>query len=541
MSEIASKYLLDDVPIKHTVDEWLEEVSYDKDPHYVPSVFALEMINFIKLVNGVEGEEHKSPVLHMKMLDQIAGSRENIINMLYRGSGKTTLMGEYLFLYIAVYGGIPGFGEISIAIYVSDSIENGVKNMRKNLEYRWENSDFLQKYLPHTRFTDVRYEFTNIAGKKLIIKGYGAKTGVRGTKEMGRRVDFALLDDLVSDDDARSPTVIAAIEDTVYNAIDYAMNPARFKIIWNGTPFNQNDPLYKAVESGAWHVNVYPVCEHFNDATTEKTFKGAWEDRHTFKYVRKQYEKAKRAGRLASFNQELMLMITSDEERLVRSHDIQWFDGSMVEHQEDRYNFYITTDFATSEKQHSDYSVISVWAYNNNGDWMLVDGQAKQQLMDKNIDDLFDYAIRYNPRSVGVEISGQQGGFISWIRKEMVSRNVFFQFAGKGTVKGIRPTADKMSRFHTILPMFKQGKMWFSEHLKGTFFMEEMVNELERITGDGMKSRHDDCIDTVSMLSELSPWKPAKVTLEVKEVDDPYAPMIDQEDHSYFETASYIV
>ena len=117
-------------------------------------------------MNGTEGEENKTPVLHYKMLDAIAGPEMSIINMLYRGSAKTTLMGEYLFLYLAVYGEIPGFGKVDIAIYVSDSIENGVKNMRKNLEYRWENSEFLKKYIPKTRFTDVRYEFDKYRRKE---------------------------------------------------------------------------------------------------------------------------------------------------------------------------------------------------------------------------------------------------------------------------------------------------------------------------------------------------------------------------------------
>ncbi|TGW14451.1 hypothetical protein EIL50_05480, partial [bacterium NHP-B] len=81
-----------------------------------------------------------------KMLDNVAGMRSKTINLCHRGMAKTTLLGEYLFLYIAVYGELPGFGKVPLALYVSDSIENGVKNMRKNLEYRWENSDFLQKY-----------------------------------------------------------------------------------------------------------------------------------------------------------------------------------------------------------------------------------------------------------------------------------------------------------------------------------------------------------------------------------------------------------
>ena len=243
----------------NSVENMVNSVSFDTDPYYVPSTFALEFVNFIKLVNGAEGEENKTPVLHYKMLDQIATGDADILNMLFRGSAKTTLMGEYLFLYLATYGGFPEF-EVDLALYVSDSIENGVKNMRKNLEYRYENSDFLKTYVPYIRFTDIRWEFRNAEGKTFIVKGYGASTGVRGSKEMGKRPTLAILDDLVSDEDARSPTVIKSIEDTVYKAINYALHPMRRRIIWSGTPFNSKDPLYKAVESGAWSVNVFPVC-----------------------------------------------------------------------------------------------------------------------------------------------------------------------------------------------------------------------------------------------------------------------------------------
>ncbi len=118
------------------VEDYLNEVCYSVDPNYVPSDFALEFIAFIKLVNGNEGEENKSPVLHFSMLDNVIDGNRTA-NMCHRGSAKTTLLAEYLFLYLAVYGALPGFGKIPLALYVSDSIENGVKNLRKNIEHRY--------------------------------------------------------------------------------------------------------------------------------------------------------------------------------------------------------------------------------------------------------------------------------------------------------------------------------------------------------------------------------------------------------------------
>ncbi len=487
------------MPEKKTVEEWLNEVDYREDINYIPTAFALEFINFIKMVNGEEGEENKSPVLHYRMLDQIAGSKQDIVNMVYRGAAKTTLLAEYLFLYLAVYGEIPGFGKIPLAIYVSDSIENGVKNMRKNLEYRWENSEFLQKYIPkgNTRFTDVRWEFKNISGETFIVKGYGAKTGVRGTKEMGQRPYLAVLDDLVSDEDAKSKTVIASIEDTVYKAIDYALHPSRKKTIWSGTPFNSGDPLYKAVESGAWHVNVYPVCNEF--PCSREDFEPAWGDRHTYDYVMKQYKKAKKQGKLATFNQELLLRIMSDEDRLIQDDEILFYDRKILMQNRGAYNFYITTDFATSEDSASDFSVISVWAVNHAGHWFWVDGVCKRQLMNKNVDDLFRLAQKYSPQSVGIEISGQQKGFISWIQREMLLRNIYFALATEenATQPGIRPNTNKMVRFNLVVPWFKLFRMHFPEGYENDPRMQECMTELSLSSAAGFKAKKDDFIDTI--------------------------------------------
>lgn len=493
-----------------TVEQYLASTDYSLDPKYVPSDFALEFVTFIKLVNGEQGEEHKTPLVHYKMLDTLTHGGKRVINLCHRGIAKTTVMGEYLFLYIACYGKIPGFGRVDLALYVSDSIENGVKNMRKNLEFRWENSDFLKRYVPEIHFTDIRWAFKNADGKMFVVKGYGAKTGVRGAKEMGIRPQLAVLDDLISDEDARSATVISAVEDTVYKAVDYALHPTKNMVIWSGTPFNAKDPLYKAVESGAWAVNVFPVCETFPCSREE--FRGSWPDRFTYDYVKEQYDKAVKTGKVHSFNQELMLRIMSEEDRLIMDSDIGWYKLSTVLANKSRFNFYITTDFATSVKQASDYSVISVWAYNNNGDWLWVDGICLRQDMGKNMDDLFRLASMYKPQGVGIEVSGQQGGFIPWIQDQMIQRNIWFPLASEGNENnpGIRPNTNKMVRFNTMVPMFKAKKVFFPVEKKTEPAMLEAMNELSLASVSGFRSKHDDFIDTISMLSSMKAWKPSE-------------------------------
>lgn len=494
--------------IKQELDEWLNQVDYSvlNTPNYIPTEFALTFSNFIKLVNGVEGEANKTPPVHLKMLDKIATSNQYIANLCFRGAGKTAVFMEYLTLYIAVFGFLPGLGKVDGMIYVSDSMDNGVKSARKNIEFRYNNSAFLQQWIPEAKFTDNYMEFKNSEGQLLGVKMFGAKTGLRGTKIFGKRPVLCILDDLVSDDDARSKTSMEAIKDTVYKGVNHALDPTRRKVIFNGTPFNKEDILIEAVESGAWDVNVWPVCEKF--PCSKEDFQGAWDDRFSFEYIHDQYDMAVKTGKLAGFYQELMLRISSEEERLVQDSEIKWYGRASLLKMKGYYNFYITTDFATSEKETSDYSVISVWAYGSNGDWFWVDGICARQLMDKNFDDLFRLVQEYKPISVGIEVTGQQGGFINLLQRDMVNRNVFFNFAqSDGGKPGIRPVTSKLTRFNLVVPWFKVGKMYFPEEMKNSTIMGTFMGQLKLATVNGLKGK-DDCIDTISMLGYLNPWKP---------------------------------
>lgn len=527
--------------IKKTLDEWLDSVDYKwlNDGSYVPSEFSLYFMNFIKLVNGKTGESHKTPPVHLAMLDTAIGPSKHIANLCFRGAAKTTLFFEYFSLFLGVFGYLPNFGDVPGMIYVSDSMDNGVKSARKNTEFRYNNSEFLQEWIPKTSFTDNYIEFQAKDGHLLGIKMFGAKTGLRGTKIFGKRPPLAVLDDLVSDDDARSRTSMNSIKDTVYKGVDYALDPTRRKVIFNGTPFNSEDIMIEAVESGAWDVNVYPVCERF--PCTKEEFEGAWEDRFTYEFVQEQYEKAVLTGKLAGFYQELMLRISSEDERLVQDHEIKWYSRQQLLNKRSAFNFYITTDFATKDTETADFSVISVWAYNANGDWYWVDGICERQTMDKTINDLFRLVQEYKPQSVGIEITGQQGAFIQWLQQEMMNRNIWFNFSSseKSGTPGIRPITNKLSRFNLIVPLFKAGHMFWPEEMKTSIIMGNFMSQIKLATVNGLKGK-DDCLDTISMLMYIKAWKPSEelgaVQTEINRWDEM------EDDHSNTSgLASYIV
>lgn len=201
----------------------------------------------------------------------------------------------------------------------------------------------------------------------------------------------------------------------------------------------------------------------------------------------------------------------SDEDRLIQDSDIQWYSLPTLLNNRGKFNFYITTDFATSGKAANDYSVISVWALGHTGNWYWVDGVCAKQTMDKNINDLFRLAQKYNPMSVGIEVSGQQGGFIPWITEQMLVRNIYFNLASEGNRgnPGIRPNTDKMQRFNVVVPWFKLKQMHFPNEQRNSPSVVQAMDELRNMSAKGTKAKHDDFCDTISMLAFLETFKPS--------------------------------
>ena len=421
---------------------------------------------------------------------------------------NTSLVAEYMIPYMAVYGELDGFGEISVGMYVGDTMDNNVKNLRNNMEFRYNSSPFLQKFLPKVRFTDAEWEFTNAEGHNLCFRGFGVTTGVKGFKRYGQRPRIALLDDLMSDKSAESATIVKDIENVIYKAVRQALHPTKRKVIWIGTPFNKKDPLYKAAGSKSWVTKVYPICSKF--PCTKEEFIGAWEDRFPYEAIKTEYEMLKASGRIDAFNQELMLRILSEDDRLVLDTDIIWYNRNDVLNNLRDYHIYMTTDFATSETEKSDYSVIAVWALDYKERFHWIDGIVKRQDMAINVDDVFRFIKLYNPLSTGVEISGQQKGFVSWLKRQMIDRGIYFNLASdkNSGEEGLRPNTSKLTRFNIALPLFKQRKVAFPKELEDSPEIMEFIDELTSVTPSGFKSMHDDCADTISQLPLLEYFVP---------------------------------
>lgn len=482
---------------------------------YIPSAEAVKFIAFIRACNV---EDNANAEIHYRLADKYFGVDKQVVIEAFRGSAKSTMM-EWLVIYIAAMGKLHNFGTVNFIAFVGDSMENGTKNFFRNVVGKIDKSALLQQLLKVKRKTDSELELVNADGIELNLKGYGASTNIRGVRYKGARPDIIILDDITTNDAINSETIQNTINDNFYKSVIPALHPTRYKIFFIGTPISERDIIHQLSNNPKWVVHKFPIAQKFPCDKDE--FIGNWEDRFPYDAVLDKYEMFKAAGKAQDFFQEFMLEITDLSTLLVDEDDIQWFDPSIVKKNKDNYNFYITTDFATSTKKSADYSTIGVWAISSNNDWLLVDGQCIRQTMQENIDDLFRYVSKWHPLSVGIESSGQQGGFISIIQEMMMKRNSWFTFAKKPGSKevGIRPNKDKVHRFVTgVQPKFKQNKVWLPKPELAKLqsprlfvLIEELVHELSRFTmAGGVKSlAHDDALDLLNQLSEMDTYTPS--------------------------------
>ena len=77
-----------EVIVDKQLEDYVAEVDYfAMNTTYVPSPEAIEFSNFIKLVNGAKGEENKTPVMHLVMIDEMIHRNDNLF-VVHRGGAK---------------------------------------------------------------------------------------------------------------------------------------------------------------------------------------------------------------------------------------------------------------------------------------------------------------------------------------------------------------------------------------------------------------------------------------------------------------------
>ncbi len=566
---------------KYSVEDLLKNVNYSF-PNYKPSPDAFKFINFMRLVLGEE-PENKNSLMHyylidtifrnVKPLEDMYGFRSDIIRenyvavMIHREGSKSVLLGTMFSLYLAYYGSMPNFGKVYFGGYIGNSMRKGVRQNMQTIAGVYKDSIFLQDKFEYVHFTDtsvkfIRHPRKNKAGdivvadnkeskRTFVLEGYGAAAGPRGSRDGLVRPQFFIIDDVIgSSTDARSDVILGNVSQLIEEDIGYALHGGENSsfCIYIGTPFNLRDPLMKSLVDGTWTPIVFPICEHISLSLTKEEFHGSWEDRHSYKAVMTKYKTAYHKGTLPAFMQEQMLRVASDEDRMIPSHLINWFDRRDVILNAHNYNWYMTTDFTTTGSKGSDFSGICVWAAGEDGNLFLVDFVLDKLELRDQYEAVFDLVRKYKRGrgyiEVGIEVDGQQRAHIFALEEMMVKKSEYFTIArqkGKDTKGILRKSVkgNKFDYFKLVVPLFQNGKFWFPNEMKTSPQMEEALSEIYYVSYAGLGSANDDFLDCLSMTSQLKIIFPTEKTENLKQISyNVVNDIFEDDDNDYIDVES---
>ena len=517
---------------------------------YVPSKDAIEFFNIIRLVLG-EDPEVDNGLMHYFLVDlvfqnikreQYPYSQEinakirlnprKIAVIASRMSAKSTVLTAYLPIYAAITGKIPNFGKIMFMVGFGDSQQGGAKVQANTIRDFCSDSAFCKQYFEKMRFTDEECEFIRkgngrVKDRAFMYKVKGAAGGsVRGIRYRTERPAMFLFDDIIKNEaDAASPIIMKKLRSMIYADAENALG-SKGMIIAVNTPFNKADPIYSALESGIWTPICLPICERIDLDLKKKDFVGAWPAMHTYEKTMERYEDAYYGGTLREFNQELMLRISSEEDKMIKDDMLQWYDRQKIVRALGNFTVLITTDFTASGSKKGDYSGIAVWAIGADDDKFLIDIELQKRTIQEQYDALFRMVSRYGKSGrvieVGMEIDGQQQLNMFALKQMMIEKNMWFRFAKQkgSTAEGIRSrmaSGSKFERFKYMMPSFENRKMWFPESLKETADMKELLEELKYVTFAGIGSKHDDGLDLISQLGMIDYLLPS---MSMDEIED---------------------
>ena len=317
-------------------------------------------------------------------------------------------------------------------------------------------------------------------GKKCRIIAKGAGQKLRGMKWLGKRPDLIVIDDLENDDLVENPERREKLRMWFFKAVMPSLSPKGI-IRYVGTILHLDALLERVLNDPTWVSKRYKA---HNEDYTEIL----WPELHTKETLQAIQQSYVTQGMPEGYSCEYLNNPIDVENRLFRDRD---FKEMPVEALNKPLVYYCGTDFAASQKEKADYTVIVVGGMDSEGNLHIVDVVRDRFESDEMVEIILDYQQRYNPELFLFETEKIDKILGPFLRKRMQERNVY------PIIEDATPTKDKISRARSIAARMRQGSVYFH---KDNEWYTTFYDELSTVTRSGVKSAHDDQLDAFAWL-----------------------------------------
>lgn len=325
-------------------------------------------------------------------------------------------------------------------------------------------------------------------GHRFRVVAKGSEQKLRGMLWDGHRPDLVICDDIEEDEQVLNQERRGKFRSWFFNAV-LPMLSRNGKIRVVGTILHLDSLLERLLNNSAWVSKRYQAHDkNFENILWPEMFDADW-----FRAKRKEYAEE---GNLGGYSQEYLNWPLDEEDALFRKED---FLEMIPEDWNRNFHYYAAADFAISEREKSDFTVMLVAAVDEENRLYIVDRIKGRFDSHRIIEEMFAIQKRYEPEVFWVETEKIDKALGPFILDEMMKQNTFINLVRKA------PTKDKIQRASPMAARMRAGGVKFN---KEADWYEDLESNLLNVTRSGVRGAHDDDLDAFAWiglgLTELS-------------------------------------
>lgn len=342
--------------------------------------------------------------------------------------------------------------------------------------------------------TDIIVEFDDGATFRIMAKG--AEQKLRGIKWSGKRPDLIVCDDMENDEATMNSDRREKFRRWFYGALlPCRANGGRVIIVGTilhmdsllerlmpvvSAPTTHSTDLVDSSTKKSGHFISVKYRAHNDDMS-----KILWEQQWSKEALIAEKRSFLEQGLADVYSREYLNYPIDESSAYFRRED--FIPLTQDDYEAERLQYYTGVDFAISQKERADYTVVATVAVNDVGDLLVVDVRRGRWDSQEIIEELFSVQRRYRPELVVVETGAIEKAIGPFLRKQMQERNVYLN------LYPMTPTKDKLSRARSLQARMRSGGIRFKTDATWYSALED---EMARFP----KDRHDDQVDALSWI-----------------------------------------
>lgn len=339
----------------------------------------------------------------------------------------------------------------------------------------------IHKVLKDTE-TNIVVQFKD--GEKFRIVAKGSEQKVRGLKWMGRRPDLIVGDDLENDEIVMNPERREKFRRWFMNAlIPCGSDTCWVRIV--GTILHLDSALQRLLDDPTWKTLFYEAHNHdFTEILWPEQYseerllaiRAGYEAQNDLDGYSQEYLNKPVAHGNAYFNADYFYDFERDKNN-------KWIKPNL--------EYYAAADFAISEKEKADYTVIAVCGVDPAGTVYLVDVKKFRGDADRIIEELLATQKHYKPHVFTFETEKIDKAIGPSLNRAMMRKRTYLN------INTITPVKSKTTRGRSIQAMHKAGACRYD---KEASWYPDFYAEMQTITDSGPRGKHDDSFDAYAYI-----------------------------------------